>query len=86
MPHIVRAARVPVAADIEAAYGETPAAVMRLIADIIEAGAVGINLETARGSTFTQNSHVSAIRFQLSAEAEIVVPADKFEPSVELYQ
>jgi 2-methylisocitrate lyase-like PEP mutase family enzyme len=36
---------VPVTADIEAGYGETPDAVMRSVAEIIAAGAVGVNLE-----------------------------------------
>ena len=40
---IVRVARVPVTADIEAGYGETPDAVMRSVSEIIEAGAVGIS-------------------------------------------
>ena len=42
---IVRAARVPVTADIEAGYGETPDAVMRSVSEIIKAGAAGVNLE-----------------------------------------
>jgi len=42
---IVRVAGVPVTADIEAGYGETPDAVARSIAEIIGAGAVGVNLE-----------------------------------------
>jgi 2-methylisocitrate lyase-like PEP mutase family enzyme len=42
---IVRAAKAPVTADVEAGYGETPDAVMRSVADIIGAGAVGVNLE-----------------------------------------
>lgn len=42
---IVRAARVPVTADIETGFGDTPQAVMQSVGDIIEAGAVGINLE-----------------------------------------
>ena len=37
--------RVPVTADIEAGYGETPEQVARNVTDIIGAGAVGINLE-----------------------------------------
>ena len=41
----MRAARVPVTADIEAGYGETADAVMRSVTEIIEAGAVGVNLE-----------------------------------------
>jgi len=36
---IVRVARIPVTADIEAGYGETPDAVMRSVSEIIEAGA-----------------------------------------------
>ena len=42
---IVRVAGVPVTADIEAGYGETPDAVMRSVSEIIKAGAVGVNLE-----------------------------------------
>jgi 2-methylisocitrate lyase-like PEP mutase family enzyme len=36
---------VPVTADIETGYGDTPEAVARSIGDIIRAGAVGVNLE-----------------------------------------
>jgi 2-methylisocitrate lyase-like PEP mutase family enzyme len=42
---IARAVKVPVTADIEAGFGATPADVARSIADIISAGAVGVNLE-----------------------------------------
>jgi 2-methylisocitrate lyase-like PEP mutase family enzyme len=42
---IVRAVVVPVTADIESGYGDTPAAVGRSIGDIITAGVVGVNLE-----------------------------------------
>jgi 2-methylisocitrate lyase-like PEP mutase family enzyme len=42
---ITRAVRVPVTADIEGGYGETPDEVARSVADMIRAGAVGINLE-----------------------------------------
>lgn len=42
---IVRAVPVPVTADIEAGFGDTPEAVGRSVGDIIAAGAVGINLE-----------------------------------------
>ncbi|MDB5405456.1 MAG: phosphonomutase-like enzyme [Rhodospirillales bacterium] len=42
---IVRAVGVPVTADIEAGYATTSEALMRHVADIVEAGAVGINLE-----------------------------------------
>src|SRR5205085_9137828 len=42
---IARAVSVPVTADIEAGFGETPEAVGRSIGDIIRAGIVGVNLE-----------------------------------------
>lgn len=42
---IARSVNVPVTADIESGYGDTPEAVAGSIADIIEAGAVGVNLE-----------------------------------------
>lgn len=42
---IVRAVRVPVTADIEAGYGDTPAQVEKSITDILRTGVVGFNLE-----------------------------------------
>jgi len=42
---IVRTAQVPVTADIEAGYGATPAEVAAHVAEIIQTGVVGINLE-----------------------------------------
>ena len=42
---IARAVAVPVTADIEAGFGETPEAVGRSIGDLIRAGIVGVNLE-----------------------------------------
>jgi 2-methylisocitrate lyase-like PEP mutase family enzyme len=42
---IVEAVRVPVSADIEEGYGDTPDAVGRNVAEIVRAGAIGINLE-----------------------------------------
>lgn len=42
---IARAVDLPVTADIEAGYGQTPDAVAATVRDVIGAGAVGINLE-----------------------------------------
>jgi len=42
---IVRVTRLPVSADVEAGYADDAAGVARTVAAVIEAGAVGINLE-----------------------------------------
>jgi 2-methylisocitrate lyase-like PEP mutase family enzyme len=42
---IARAVRVPISADIEGGYAQTPAGVGDVVARIVEAGAVGINIE-----------------------------------------
>jgi 2-methylisocitrate lyase-like PEP mutase family enzyme len=46
---IARAVKVPVTADVEAGYGPTPADAARTARSVIEAGAVGMNLEDATG-------------------------------------
>lgn len=46
---IVNAVRLPVNADIEAGYGDSPADVARTVQDFIGVGAVGLNLEDATG-------------------------------------
>ena len=42
---IARAVSVPVSADIEGGYGPSPADVAQTVGDVLEVGAVGINLE-----------------------------------------
>ena len=68
---IVRVARVPVTADIEAGYGETPDAVMRSVTEIIEAGAVGVNLEdgTPHGPIPIRSTEDAADRLRAAREA-----------------
>ena len=44
---MVRAVRVPVTADIEAGYGETPDQVGKRITEILQTGVVGFNIEDA---------------------------------------
>jgi 2-methylisocitrate lyase-like PEP mutase family enzyme len=46
---IVRAVKVPVTADVEWGYGSTPDEVVRTTRELIEAGAVGMNLEDTTG-------------------------------------
>ena len=68
---IVRVAQVPVTADIEAGYGETPDAVMVSVAEIIQAGAVGVNLEdgTPRGAVPIRSVADAAERIRAAREA-----------------
>lgn len=68
---IVRAVRVPVTADIEAGYGETPGEVARSITDVVRAGAVGINLEdgTPRADLPVRPVEQAAGRIRAAREA-----------------
>lgn len=68
---IVRAAQVPVTADIEAGYGDTPDAVMKSVAEIIRAGAVGVNLEdgTPRAAVPIRSIADAADRIRAAREA-----------------
>jgi 2-methylisocitrate lyase-like PEP mutase family enzyme len=66
---IVRAAQVPVTADIEAGYGETPDAVMRSVAEIIAAGAVGVNLEDGTPGGAIRSLADAADRIRAAREA-----------------
>jgi len=68
---IVRAVTVPVTADIEAGFGATPQAVAASVAEIIAAGAVGINLEdgTPRGAEPIRNVADAASRIAAAREA-----------------
>ena len=47
---IARAVKVPVTADIEAGYGSTPEDAARTTRELIQAGAVGMNLEDRSGN------------------------------------
>lgn len=57
---IVRVARVPVTADIEAGYAMTPAEVKAHVAEIIQAGVVGINLEDSQHHSIRSIDDASA--------------------------
>jgi 2-methylisocitrate lyase-like PEP mutase family enzyme len=48
---IAHAVKVPVTADVEAGYGPTPADAARTARAVLEAGAVGMNLEDATGDS-----------------------------------
>jgi 2-methylisocitrate lyase-like PEP mutase family enzyme len=67
---IARAVSVPVTADIEAGFGATPEAVGRSIADIIGAGAAGVNLEDGMpGPTPIRTVEDAVARIRAAREA-----------------
>jgi 2-methylisocitrate lyase-like PEP mutase family enzyme len=66
---ITRAVSIPVTADMEAGYGDTPQAVADTARAVLEAGAVGMNLEDSLGKEINaladvslQVEHIKAIR------------------------
>jgi 2-methylisocitrate lyase-like PEP mutase family enzyme len=59
---IAKAVGVPVSADIEAGYGETPDDVADTVEQILEAGAVGVNLEDGRRPPEVLAAKIEAIR------------------------
>src|SRR5205823_10435332 len=67
---IARAVTVPVTADVEAGFGDTPDAVGRSIVDIIGAGAVGVNLEDGlRGPVPIRSVEDAVARLRAAREA-----------------
>jgi 2-methylisocitrate lyase-like PEP mutase family enzyme len=67
---IARVIRVPLTVDIEAGYSDDPAAVAELATRIIDAGAVGINIEDGAGSPDLLCAKIEAIR-QSAARAGV---------------
>jgi 2-methylisocitrate lyase-like PEP mutase family enzyme len=59
---IARVVRVPLTVDIEGGYSQDPDAVGRLIGALIEAGAVGVNLEDGGGSPDVLCAKIAAAR------------------------
>jgi 2-methylisocitrate lyase-like PEP mutase family enzyme len=59
---IVRVIRVPLTIDIEAGYSDDPDAVGRLAAALIDAGAIGINLEDGGGTPDLLCAKITRIR------------------------
>ena len=59
---IARVIGVPLTIDVEGGYSNDPAAVARLVAGILEAGAVGINIEDGSGSPALLCAKIAAAR------------------------
>jgi 2-methylisocitrate lyase-like PEP mutase family enzyme len=76
---VVRTVRVPVTADIEGGYGDSPAEIGKNIAEIIRAGVVGFNLEdgTPRPDVPVRpiEDAVARIRAARAAATEAGIPA-----------
>jgi 2-methylisocitrate lyase-like PEP mutase family enzyme len=75
---IARAAQVPVTADIESGYGSRPEDAARTTRELIQAGAVGMNLEDASGDLdhplIDLQLAVEKIKAAREAAAELGVP------------
>src|SRR4030095_9818264 len=59
---IARVVRVPLTVDVEAGYSDDPASVGEVVARVVEAGAVGINLEDGTSSPDLLCAKVEAAR------------------------
>ena len=75
---IAAAVAVPVTADLEAGYGPGADAMERTIRDLVGAGAVGLNLEDARGRARRRllplAAHVERVRAARAASQAVGVP------------
>jgi 2-methylisocitrate lyase-like PEP mutase family enzyme len=75
---IVRAVKVPVTADIEAGYGATPEDAARTTRELIQAGAIGMNLEDRSGNPdqplLDLSLAVEKIKAAREAAAQLRVP------------
>ncbi len=59
---IVRVTRLPVSADVEAGYSAEPARVAETVRAVIDAGAVGINLEDGSGAPELLAAKIGAVK------------------------
>lgn len=75
---IARAVKAPVTADVEAAYGSTPEDAAQTTRELIQAGAVGMNLEDTSGNPehplLEVEQAVEKIKAARAAAAELRVP------------
>lgn len=71
---IAAAVEVPVSADIEAGYGDSPEAVARTVAAVVRAGAAGVNLEDRRDTGGLYDAAAQADRIAAARSAAGDVP------------
>jgi 2-methylisocitrate lyase-like PEP mutase family enzyme len=72
---IAAAVSVPVSADIEAGYGDPPDAVAATVAAVVEAGAVGVNLEDRRadGSLYDVSEQAGRLAAARAAAGDVPI-------------
>ena len=70
---IAAAVKLPVTADIEAGFGDTPAKVSETVAAVIAAGAVGVNLEDQLRPAAEHAAILAAVRERDSARVPLVI-------------
>lgn len=73
---IVRSVRVPVTADVEAGYGETPEAVAETVSRAMDVGAVGVNLEDGTGDPDAPLDDVDRHAAKIEAAREVADRSD----------
>jgi 2-methylisocitrate lyase-like PEP mutase family enzyme len=73
---VARAVSIPVTADVEAGYGPSPENVAATVRDVVEAGAVGLNLEDAKSdlALFEVTEQVERVRAAREAATACGVP------------
>jgi 2-methylisocitrate lyase-like PEP mutase family enzyme len=73
---IASAVAIPVTADVERGYGADPAAVAETVRGVLDAGAVGVNLEDGRegGALASAERHAERIRAAREAAEKAGVP------------
>jgi 2-methylisocitrate lyase-like PEP mutase family enzyme len=73
---IARVIRVPLSVDIEGGYADDPSAVARLVSSVIDAGAVGINIEDGASAPELLCAKIDAARQSaLAAGADLFINA-----------
>src|SRR5882724_2949563 len=72
---IARAVKVPVTADVESGYGSGPDAAKSTVLAVIEAGAVGMNLEDAPGESGSPLTELAAQMQKIRAVREAAATA-----------
>ncbi|GAA0613454.1 isocitrate lyase/phosphoenolpyruvate mutase family protein [Kutzneria viridogrisea] len=76
LSRIVRVVSVPVTADIESGYGDTPLAVASTVTEVVAIGAAGVNIEdSAGGALLDVAAQVDRLAAARAVSADLVINA-----------